>query len=225
MSPLRIGIAAGPIEQVAADVAVVAFFSDERPLRGDAGHADWRLCGTLSRLIQRGKLSGAWGEAALVPSSGGVRARWVLVLGLGSRAEFDPSRRRESTRLSVVRALDLCADVLALPLPPAAAFDTPEGRVDSSLLLSNLEERFDLLLEALAEASAGASARVRIRLVPPPEEHPALAESLAARARRPAPAGLVFEVPEPLPRSPARRPAGAASRPATGPGPAGARVK
>ncbi|MGH0028691.1 MAG: hypothetical protein ACQGVC_02795, partial [Myxococcota bacterium] len=69
---LRLSLAPGPIERAEADIAVVTFFDDERPLRGAAGRADWRLCGAVSRLIQRSKLSGAFGEAALVPSTGGL---------------------------------------------------------------------------------------------------------------------------------------------------------
>ena len=73
MSGLFAGIVPGPIHQVPADLAVVFFFEEERPLRGAAAYADWRLCGALSRLIQRGKLAGRFGEAALVPTSGGLR--------------------------------------------------------------------------------------------------------------------------------------------------------
>ena len=73
------------IERVPADVAVVALFADERPLRGAAGRLDWRLCGRLSRLVAAGRLSGQSGEAVLTPGGGGVRARAVVGLGLGSR--------------------------------------------------------------------------------------------------------------------------------------------
>ena len=49
------------LERVESDVAVAGFFTDERPLRGGAARADWRLCGGLSRRIESGDLSGRSG--------------------------------------------------------------------------------------------------------------------------------------------------------------------
>jgi cytosol aminopeptidase family protein len=51
------------------EALIVSFFTDERPLRGMAGLADWRLAGRLSRLLKAGKLTGARGEVALLPPS------------------------------------------------------------------------------------------------------------------------------------------------------------
>jgi hypothetical protein len=47
----------------------LSFFSDERPLRGVAGLADWRLGGRLSRLLKAGRLTGRSGEVTLLPPS------------------------------------------------------------------------------------------------------------------------------------------------------------
>ena len=40
---LSIAVEAGTIERSGADVVGVPLFEDERPLRGSAGRADWRL--------------------------------------------------------------------------------------------------------------------------------------------------------------------------------------
>ncbi len=210
---LFVGIVPGPIQQVPADVAVVTFFEEERPLRGAAAHADWRLCGTLSRLIQRGKLSGACGEAALVPAAGGLRARWLLALGLGSCEDFDDTRRRELALACLRRALDLRAAVVAMPLPPA-------GRHDAGP-----EARLDLLLEVLAQVAPGVRGEVRIRLVAAIDQHPRLAELLQQRARGQQRPGLTIDLPASAER-PRRRPP--AVNPARGAAPlqeTGLRVK
>ena len=201
MSGVQLGLATGPIERVPADVAVVSFFEDERPLRGGAAHADWRLCGTLSRLIQRGKLSGAFGEAALVPANGGLRARWVLVLGLGARDELDEARRRALARDCVGRAIDLQASVVALPLPPAGADDPVP------------EERLELLLAVLAEMGPEVHRAVRIRLVAAAEEQPALVELLRRLAATPLPPGLLIDPPALNARPGGRLPEGSARQP------------
>src|SRR5215468_4661081 len=62
----QLGLAPGPIERVRADVAVVALFAGERPLRAAAGRVDWRLCGRLSHLFAAGRLSGAIGARRAV---------------------------------------------------------------------------------------------------------------------------------------------------------------
>ena len=210
---LFVGIVPGPIQQVPADVAVVTFFEEERPLRGAAAHADWRLCGTLSRLIQRGKLSGAFGEAALVPGAGGLRARWLLALGLGSCEDFDDTRRRELALACLRRALDLQAAAVAVPLPPAGRHDPgPEARLD-------------LLLEVLAQVATGVRGEVRIRLVAAIDEHPRLAELLQQHARGLERPGLTIDLPASAERPRRRPPAGNPARGAAPLQETGLRVK
>ena len=212
MSGLHAGIVSGPIQQVAADVAVVTFFEEERPLRGAAGYADWRLCGTLSRLIQRGKLCGAFGEAVLVPAAGGLRARWVLALGLGSREDFDDTRCWQLALTCLQRALGLKPAVVALPLPPA-------GRQDPGP-----EARLGLLLEVLATVAPEVQGEVRIRLVAAIDEHPRLAELLQQHARGPERPGLTIDLPASAGTG-RRPPAESPARAATPQGEAGLRVK
>lgn len=202
---LRLGVVPGPIDRADVDIAVVTFFCEERPLRGAAGRADWRLCGAVSRLIQRGKLSGAWGEAALIPSTGGLRSRWVLVLGLGSRLALDEPRCRAIARVAVERALALgVGGSVALPLPPGGEGDP------------GVELRLDWVAEAMAAVAAEAQGglAVHVRLVPRPEEYPALVEALRRRARNPGPGGLHFDLPpEPAhSRAEIAGPAGSARR-------------
>ena len=63
VSHVEIVLTARPLERVDSEIAVAGFFTDERPLRGGAARADWRLCGGLSRRIENGDLSGKSGEA------------------------------------------------------------------------------------------------------------------------------------------------------------------
>jgi hypothetical protein len=212
VSGVYLGLAAGPITRVPAHVAVVVFFAGERPLRGAAGHADWRMCGALSRLIQRGRLSGAYGEAALVPASGGLRARWLLALGLGRPGELSAERAGEIARACVTRGLDLAAEVVALPLPPA-------GPGAGTAL------RVDLLLEALAQAAPPAR-EVRVRLVADGAlEHAALEDLLRLRSRGPQRVGLTIDLPSRPLRSRTSLPAGSGEPSEVGRPEAGLRVK
>lgn len=213
MSGVYLGLAPGPITRVPAHVAVVGFFADERPLQGGAAHADWRMCGALSRLIQRGRLSGAFGEAALVPATGGLRSRWLLALGLGRRDEFGAERAREIAAACVTRGLDLAAEVVALPLPPGG----PGA--------AGTEARLDRLLEALARAAPG-DREVRVRLVAEGGvEHAALEDLLRVRSRGPQRAGLTIDLPARPPRSRYQAPAGSTEPSGAAHPEAGLRVK
>lgn len=77
---------------------LLTFFSDERPLRGAAGLADWRLCGRLSRLIKRDKLSGKPGEKLLLPPGRRLPFARILLFGLGPSNQFDEGAYREHVR-------------------------------------------------------------------------------------------------------------------------------
>lgn len=78
------------------DVEVLAtpIHSDERPLRGPAGLADWRLCGRLSRWVQRGRLTGVDGEVVLVPTSGRLSFDKLLLVGAGPTQAMNEAHAR-----------------------------------------------------------------------------------------------------------------------------------
>jgi len=81
------------------DILVLAFFHDERPLRGAAGIADWRLCGRLTRLIKSGKMAGRKGEVMLLPPAARrLTFPRLLLFGLGPSEGYDEARYREDVR-------------------------------------------------------------------------------------------------------------------------------
>jgi Cytosol aminopeptidase family, N-terminal domain len=85
----------------------LALFTDERPLRGMAGLADWRLGGRLSRLLKSGRMTGRTGEVTLLPPS---RRRLpferLILFGLGESdhpGPFGEERYRDAVaRMRVV---------------------------------------------------------------------------------------------------------------------------
>ncbi len=121
---IELCVATAPFERIEADLGVAGVFLDERPLRGAAGRADWRLCGAVSDLVETGRLRGRMGEAALVPSMGRLGARCVLLLGVGRRASFRVGRARDTSHAAIARGLLLAAEtvVIAPPLGGPEAF-------------------------------------------------------------------------------------------------------
>jgi hypothetical protein len=148
-----------PLERAPADLVVVGISPDDRPLRGAAGRADWRLCGELWRLVTSRKLNGTLGQAALFSAAGALRSPLLLVLGLGHRADLVVDTWRELGCDVTRRALDLRVNRAVLGLVSDAANLGPEGtRALFSGALAAVAERSAEL--CLAIAGEGGAARL-----------------------------------------------------------------
>ena len=82
-------------DESARDCLVLPVFRDDRPLRGAAGLADWRLCGRLSRLLKSEKATGDAGETMLLPPGRRLRFKRVLWFGLGDAKGYSDDRFRK----------------------------------------------------------------------------------------------------------------------------------
>jgi hypothetical protein len=162
------------LARVGAEIAVAGFFRDQRPLRGGAGLADWRLCGWLSRLLLASRAIGEPGEAVLVTTHGRLRAPRLLLVGLGARARFGAEAHRVAVEASLQRLLDLGAGSAALDLPPPAG-DSSEDAVAAGIV------------EGACAALDARPVRLLLRIVAEPGTAPrmrsALERAAAARPR------------------------------------------
>jgi hypothetical protein len=98
MSVQFLGCELSKWEETGSDALVLTFFRDERPLRGAAGLADWRLCGRLSRLIKLGRIRGDAGESLLMPPGRRLPFQRIILFGLGSARPFDDDQFRGHVR-------------------------------------------------------------------------------------------------------------------------------
>ncbi len=74
------------------DCLVLPVFKDDRPLRGAAGLADWRMCGRLSKLLKNGKASAEQGESLLLPPGRRLRFSRLLWFGCGDAKGYSDER-------------------------------------------------------------------------------------------------------------------------------------
>jgi hypothetical protein len=174
----------GPLEQIRADLVIIGFAPEDRPLRGGAGRADWRLCGSLWNLISSEKLSGALGEAALLSARGALRSPLLLAVGLGPRGGLTVEAWRELGRDVIDRALGLRAESAVVDLATDAADAGPDAT------------RALFCGAALAVAKRGA----RLRLVLTGDDAPARFSELKALPERELPTGVELRLSD----SPAR---------------------
>ena len=79
-------------DEAPRDCLVLPVFKDDRPLRGAAGLADWRLCGKLSRLVKSNRASAEAGESMLLPPGRRLRFSRILWFGLGDAKGYSDER-------------------------------------------------------------------------------------------------------------------------------------
>ncbi len=77
------------LDELKSEALALGFFEDERPLRLAAGLVDWRLCGQISRLLIRGRATGAVDETLLIPARPRLPFDKLFLFGAGRRADLD----------------------------------------------------------------------------------------------------------------------------------------
>ncbi len=104
-------------DESARDCLVLPVFKDDRPLRGAAGLADWRLCGRLSRLVKRNRATAKAGETILFPPGRRLRFSRILWFGLGDAKGYTDERFRSDLAwiLQVVTAASVTDCALQAP--------------------------------------------------------------------------------------------------------------
>jgi len=133
------------LDALQAEVVVLPFFADERPLRGAAGLIDWRLCGALSRKLMAGYLDGHFGEKGMIAGPEKLKAEGLLLIGLGPTSSFDRSTAsRACHRIAeTLGESKVTTAALALPgrnLELVGALDAMQLWLDVSSKSETLEE-------------------------------------------------------------------------------------
>ncbi len=82
-------------DETKRDTLVLSVFRDERPLRGAAGLADWRMCGRLSRLVKANKIGAEANETMMLPPGRRLAFSRILWFGLGESKGYSDDRFRK----------------------------------------------------------------------------------------------------------------------------------
>ena len=147
-------------DESARDCLVLPVFRDDRPLRGAAGLADWRLCGRLSRLLKSNKATAEAGETLLLPPGRRLRFSRVMWFGLGDAKAYSDDRLRKdlawivgvvkkaavadwalqvpgraSGLIGARRAVEILLEDDTLVDQPITLFEDPAGQKDIAELL------------------------------------------------------------------------------------------
>ena len=132
-------------DETKRDCLVLPVFKDDRPLRGAAGLADWRMCGRLSRLVKVNRASADAGESILLPPGRRLRFARILWFGLGDAKGYSDDRFRKD--------LDWIFDVVAKANVTDWAMQPPgraSGLIGARRAVELVLEQQDLQAHSLA---------------------------------------------------------------------------
>lgn len=147
-------------DEAARDCLVLPVFKDDRPLRGAAGLADWRLCGKLSAFVKANRTTGEAGEVLMMPPGRRLRFGRILWFGLGDARAYSDERFRKdlawivevtgkagiqevtlqapgraSGLIGARRAVEILLEDPTLALAPITLLEDPSGQKDIAELL------------------------------------------------------------------------------------------
>src|SRR5687767_4595400 len=102
---MEIKVDSREFHEIECDALVVAVFEGEKPEEGVLAEIDKRSNGVISSLFETGELSGKSGESAYVHNPGNMKARRLLLLGVGKEEEFttDGARKMAGTAARSLR--------------------------------------------------------------------------------------------------------------------------
>jgi leucyl aminopeptidase len=140
---MDIRIEQGAIESSAADTIIVNLFEGVTAPGGATGAMDKALGGAITDLIAGGDLKGKVGEVAVLYPRGAIKARRVLIVGLGPAKTFDLEGGRRAAAAAIKRARDLNARHVATIAHGAGiggqeATAAAQATIEGSLLASYL---------------------------------------------------------------------------------------
>ena len=132
MTRFELGLFAGSVVHAPGDTLLLPVPEDERPLQGDAGRIDWRLCGEITHQLLTGFISGASDEAILLTGRAPLQASRLLLLGAGPSDRLDSAGVEALMAAAVQRVDNLHSPSALLALPGAidlerAALDVLRG--------------------------------------------------------------------------------------------------
>ena len=119
---LDLSLFPGPVIDAPGDTFVIPLASDERPLRGDAGWLDWRVCGRISQQLRSGYATGDNGEALLLPAGPPFGSARILVVGAGPAAQIAGRPLLRAMRAAAEKLIALRSRVAVLATPASVDF-------------------------------------------------------------------------------------------------------
>jgi leucyl aminopeptidase len=105
MKPIEVNVKRGQPQQEAAEVLVLSHYEGETAFKNETAAVDRALGGALLELLKSGEFQGKGGQAVLLHAQKRIKAKRILLVGLGKRkdARLDTVRQAMGTAARRVR--------------------------------------------------------------------------------------------------------------------------
>ncbi|MCJ7778365.1 MAG: leucyl aminopeptidase [Sedimentisphaerales bacterium] len=150
--------------KIETDLLAVGHFSDDKGPQGAACQLDGKLNGAIERLLKLGDFKGKEGTSAIVYGTSAIKAKRVLLVGLGEKKKAELDTVRKAAANAAKKAVEMGAKTLALALHKAF-----EGRFDATELGRALAEgtylggyRYD---EFVTEGGNGRLSTLKVEII------------------------------------------------------------
>ena len=110
---MKLAVSQGSIVNTAADTIIVNLFEGVSMPGGATGAIDQELGGAVRELIANGDLKGKLGEVGVIYPRGAIKAKRVLVAGLGKAEKLDLEVIRRAASHAIKKARELGAKQVA----------------------------------------------------------------------------------------------------------------
>jgi leucyl aminopeptidase len=135
---MQITAAAGPITNIAADTYVLPLAQGIRTLTGDLAAVDALMGGTISSMLNDGLIKGTASEITVLPAGRRLKAKRVVIAGVGERPKMTLDGIRDRTANLARRLRDIDAGTVA------ASVQEQSSRLDATDVGRAVAEGFTL---------------------------------------------------------------------------------
>jgi len=143
---MKINVLTQNITSFSCDVMIVNIFQDEKQLRSATSAVDRVLDGLIRKLTADGEISGKLGETAVIHHCHNLKARKVIVVGLGKQEDFNYENIRRAAGAAAKRAKEIKAKHIG-----TAIYDAGNRHFDKTYAVQSLVEGTILSLYTFTE--------------------------------------------------------------------------
>jgi len=113
---MEIKVEHGKIKDIDADILVIGTFEDDKKFTGSVDQIDIALDREISTLLEMGDINGELDEITVIYTFGKIKAKRIIVVGLGMKDAFDLEGVRVAAANAIKKSRNLKAETIAISL-------------------------------------------------------------------------------------------------------------
>jgi leucyl aminopeptidase len=131
---MEVAVKSGSLDKVAVDAIVLMLHQGEHELQGTAAVIDKALDGAIAGLLRDGEFAGKARQQALLPTYGRLKAKKVILSGLGDASKLTLEGIRQAAGSAAAYARNLSATTLATTIANVDRDDLTPSQVGQAIV-------------------------------------------------------------------------------------------